>query len=91
MFALTGAVAMTRPSPETSRIVATPSAAVPSTESRVLQPVRSLSELGMLRAVGLTRRQTRRMVRHESVITALIGAGLGPLSAPCSRLPSRTP
>ena len=70
---------MTRPSPETSRIVATPSAAVPSTESRVP------------RAVGLTRRQTRGMVRHESVITALIGAGLGPLSAPCSRLPSRTP
>jgi putative ABC transport system permease protein len=34
-------------------------------------------EIGMLRAVGLTRRQTRRMVRHESVITALIGAGLG--------------
>jgi ABC-type antimicrobial peptide transport system permease subunit len=34
-------------------------------------------ELGMLRAVGLTRRQTRRMVRHESVITALIGAALG--------------
>ena len=34
-------------------------------------------ELGMLRAVGLTRRQTRRMVRHESVITALIGATLG--------------
>jgi putative ABC transport system permease protein len=34
-------------------------------------------ELGMLRAIGLTRRQTRRMVRHESVITALIGASLG--------------
>jgi len=34
-------------------------------------------ELGMLRAVGLSRRQTRRMVRHESIITALIGAGLG--------------
>ncbi len=34
-------------------------------------------ELGMLRAVGLTRRQTRRMIRHESVITALIGAALG--------------
>jgi putative ABC transport system permease protein len=34
-------------------------------------------ELGMLRAVGLTQRQTRRMVRHESVITALIGAALG--------------
>jgi putative ABC transport system permease protein len=34
-------------------------------------------ELGMLRAIGMTRRQTRRMVRHESVITALIGASLG--------------
>ena len=34
-------------------------------------------EVGMLRAVGMSRRQTRRMVRHESVVTALIGAGLG--------------
>jgi putative ABC transport system permease protein len=34
-------------------------------------------EIGMLRAVGMSRRQTRRMVRHESVVTALIGAGLG--------------
>jgi putative ABC transport system permease protein len=34
-------------------------------------------ELGMLRAIGMTRRQARRMIRHESVITALIGAGLG--------------
>jgi putative ABC transport system permease protein len=34
-------------------------------------------ELGMLRAIGMTRRQVRRMIRHESVITALIGAGLG--------------
>ena len=34
-------------------------------------------EIGMMRAVGMTRRQVRRMVRHESVITALIGAGLG--------------
>jgi putative ABC transport system permease protein len=34
-------------------------------------------ELGMLRAIGMTRRQTRRMIRHESVITALIGAALG--------------
>jgi ABC-type antimicrobial peptide transport system permease subunit len=31
----------------------------------------------MLRAVGMTRRQTRRMIRHEAVITALIGAALG--------------
>jgi ABC-type antimicrobial peptide transport system permease subunit len=34
-------------------------------------------ELGMLRAVGMTRRQVRRMIRHESIITALIGAALG--------------
>ncbi|CAB4710663.1 MAG: FtsX-like permease family protein [Actinobacteria bacterium] len=34
-------------------------------------------ELGMLRAVGMTRRQTRRMIRQESIITALIGAALG--------------
>ena len=34
-------------------------------------------ELGMLRAVGMTRRQARRMVRGESIITALIGAALG--------------
>jgi ABC-type antimicrobial peptide transport system permease subunit len=34
-------------------------------------------ELGMLRAVGTTRRQLRRMIRHESVITALIGTTLG--------------
>jgi putative ABC transport system permease protein len=34
-------------------------------------------ELGMLRAVGMTRRQVRRMVRGEAVITAVIGAVLG--------------
>jgi putative ABC transport system permease protein len=34
-------------------------------------------ELGMLRAVGMTRRQLRWMIRHESIITALIGAALG--------------
>jgi ABC-type antimicrobial peptide transport system permease subunit len=34
-------------------------------------------ELGMLRAVGMTRRQVRRMIRHESVITALLGAVFG--------------
>jgi putative ABC transport system permease protein len=33
-------------------------------------------ELGMLRAVGMTRRQVRRMIRYESVITALLGAAL---------------
>jgi putative ABC transport system permease protein len=36
-------------------------------------------ELGMLRAVGMSRRQVRTMVRYEAVITALIGAILGTL------------
>ena len=27
-------------------------------------------ELGMLRAIGMTRRQVRRMIRHESIVTA---------------------
>jgi putative ABC transport system permease protein len=34
-------------------------------------------ELGLLRAVGMTRRQTRRMVRWEAVVVALFGAVLG--------------
>jgi putative ABC transport system permease protein len=43
----------------------------------VLSVFERTRELGMLRAVGMTRRQTRRMIRHESIITALIGAALG--------------
>jgi putative ABC transport system permease protein len=43
----------------------------------VLSVYERTRELGMLRAVGMTRRQARSMVRHESVITALIGAALG--------------
>jgi putative ABC transport system permease protein len=34
-------------------------------------------EIGMLRAIGMTRRQVRRMIRHESIITAMIGGVLG--------------
>ncbi|MGA2758283.1 MAG: FtsX-like permease family protein, partial [Solirubrobacteraceae bacterium] len=34
-------------------------------------------ELGMLRAIGTTRRQVRQMIRYESLITALIGGILG--------------
>jgi putative ABC transport system permease protein len=34
-------------------------------------------EIGMLRAIGMTRPQVRRMIRHESVITAVIGGALG--------------
>jgi len=43
----------------------------------VLSVFERTRELGMLRAVGMTRPQVRRMIRHESVITALIGAALG--------------
>jgi putative ABC transport system permease protein len=34
-------------------------------------------ELGMMRAIGTSRRQVRQIIRYESVITALIGAVLG--------------
>jgi len=34
-------------------------------------------EIGMLRAVGMTRRQARRMIRHEAMMTSLLGAALG--------------
>ena len=34
-------------------------------------------ELGMLRAIGFTRRQIRQMIRYESVITSLMGAIIG--------------
>jgi len=34
-------------------------------------------EIGLLRAVGMSRRQARRIVRYEAVITSLIGAVLG--------------
>jgi putative ABC transport system permease protein len=34
-------------------------------------------ELGLVRAVGMTRRQVRRMVRFEAALVALFGATLG--------------
>jgi putative ABC transport system permease protein len=34
-------------------------------------------EIGMLRAIGTSKRQVRRMIRYESVITAMIGAIIG--------------
>jgi putative ABC transport system permease protein len=43
----------------------------------VLSVFERTRELGMLRTIGMTRRQARRMIRHESVTTALIGAALG--------------
>jgi putative ABC transport system permease protein len=43
----------------------------------VLSVFERTRELGMLRAIGMTRSQIRRMIRHESIVTALIGAALG--------------
>jgi putative ABC transport system permease protein len=43
----------------------------------VLSVFERTRELGMLRAVGMTRRQVRRMIRYESIVTALIGGALG--------------
>ena len=34
-------------------------------------------EIGMLRAIGMTRSQVRRMIRYESIVIALFGAVLG--------------
>jgi putative ABC transport system permease protein len=43
----------------------------------VLSVMERTREVGMLRAVGMTRRQTRRMVRHEGIVTAQLGAVTG--------------
>ncbi len=54
----------------------------------VLATFERTRELGTLRAVGMSRRQVRRMVRHESIITALIGAVTG-MARRASCSPSR--
>jgi putative ABC transport system permease protein len=43
----------------------------------VLSIAERVRELGMLRAIGMSRRQVRRVIRYEAVITALIGATIG--------------
>ena len=43
----------------------------------VLSIYERVRELGMMRAIGTSRRQVRRMIRYESVITALIGGVIG--------------
>ncbi len=43
----------------------------------VLSVYERTREIGMLRAIGMTRRQVRRMIRQESIITALIGTAIG--------------
>jgi putative ABC transport system permease protein len=43
----------------------------------VLSITERTRELGMLRAIGTSRRQVRRMVRNEAIITAMLGGILG--------------
>ena len=43
----------------------------------VLSIAERTRELGMLRAIGTSRRQIKRMIRYEAVITSLIGGVLG--------------
>lgn len=45
----------------------------------VLSVLERTRELGLLRAAGMSRRQMRRMVRQESIITALVGTAMGAL------------
>ncbi|NUV59131.1 ABC transporter permease [Streptomyces sp. CAI-85] len=42
-----------------------------------LSVVERTREIGLMRAIGLSRRQLRRMIRMESVVIALFGAALG--------------
>jgi len=43
----------------------------------VLSISERVRELGLLRAIGMSRRQVRRMIRYEAIITAEIGAVIG--------------
>ena len=47
------------------------------TNTLALSVYEQTRELGLLRAIGMTRRQVRRMVRWEAVIIALFGGILG--------------
>ena len=43
----------------------------------VLSISERVRELGLLRAIGMSRRQVRRVIRYEAIITAQIGAVIG--------------
>ncbi len=50
------------------------------TNTLVLSIIERTREIGLLRALGMVRRQTRRMVRWEAVIIAVFGAVMGILT-----------
>jgi len=50
------------------------------TNTLALSIIERTREIGLLRAVGMSRRQLRRMIRWESVIVAVFGAFLGMLT-----------
>lgn len=47
------------------------------TNTLALSVIERTREVGLLRAIGLSRRQLRRMIRLESIVIALLGAVLG--------------
>lgn len=47
------------------------------TNTLALSVLERTREIGLLRAVGMTRRQVRRMIRYEALIVAVFGAVLG--------------
>ena len=52
----------------------------------VLSVYERTREIGMLRAIGTSRRQMRRIVRYESVITSVIGGLMGTVVGVALRL-----
>jgi len=50
------------------------------TNTLALSIIERTREIGLLRAIGMSRRQLRRMIRWESVIIAIFGAILGMLT-----------
>ncbi|WP_245623159.1 ABC transporter permease [Spirillospora albida] len=52
-------------------------AAVGVINTLALSVIERTREIGLLRAIGISRRQLRRMIRMESIVIALFGAGLG--------------
>jgi putative ABC transport system permease protein len=57
----------------------------------LLSVVERTREIGLLRAIGMSRRQVRRMISWEAVIIAVFGGVLGTSSASCSASPSCGP
>jgi putative ABC transport system permease protein len=47
------------------------------TNTMALSVLERTQEIGLMRAIGMTRRQTRKMIRREAAVVSLFGALLG--------------